>query len=346
MSSRLPTGPAATKAVKDFGIGTYDAPSDFDMHGEDDENMEPAGKTLPDGGGSLDPFGPERLLSYPESSTSQGKHASAMLPDDYDRPPSGENPDEDVIDNVLMSDAGYGSELPDDGDNPSARSDYYDPMSIGTAMSDLFADEDSGAYASSLPEPTSNETDLNDWLSALGNFWSGYTVEDQDVPYGFPSDVDPYNEGDFGGVVMANDKMARVQADSMDVGSLKSIQKRALDVKFVVELTGKFLKKHGKENITRRAVTAFLQEEGYGDRQYLASDIIRCLKHNRKIVVPDVLDVFPLAKTASVSSIGGLHQKLVTLEIENIRDPEVAGVFRRCAANLAHVMAYLERIDG
>jgi len=369
MPSTLPTDPAVTKAVKNFGLGPYDSQSDSDMHGEDDEEREPEGETLPQAGGPLDPFGPDRWLSYPEGpSTSQGKHASAILPGDEDRPPRGRKLVEDTKDDVVPSVAK--SELPSDEDNPPARADYYDPMHFGKESDEIWPDEDSGAYAGeedeseSLPGATHNDVTMKNWLDALGNAWSGYIQEDMNDPKGFPSqdfsenvDYQKTNDSTHGGRVLAGGDM-RTTYDSLEPtpGLIRALARTAprtaTDLKLVVELTKNFLKKHGKKDITRRAITAFLQDNDYGDRQYLASDIVRCLKHNHKIVIPDVLDTFPITKTASGkieianNGLTGVYNRLIDLEVEHLHIPETASILRRCAARLARVMVSLERIEN
>lgn len=350
MPSTLPTDSALTKAVKDFGLGTYDSPRDSELHGEDDEKREPEGESLPQEGGPLDPFGPDRWLSYPEGpATSQGKHASAELPGDEDRPPRRRKPAEDTKDDVVPSIAQ--SELPSEQDNPSARADYYDDMQIGKSSDNMWADEDTGAYVSneveSLPTPAENEMTMKNWLDAVGNAWSGYVVEDQNVPRGFPSEdfrenvnFPKTNDPGHGGRVLAGDDMRRTY-DSPRT-------RQATDLQLVEELTKKFLKDHGKTNITRRAVTSFLQNNDRGDRQYLASDIIRCLKLKHKISIPDVLDIFPVSKTASRQAnhagLATTYEDLINLEIKHLHEPEAASAFRRCAANLARVMADLRKV--
>jgi hypothetical protein len=359
----LPTDPAVTKSVKDWGMGAYDSQRDDEPHGEDCEEREPAGKTLPDDGGPLDPFGPERYISYPQSETSQGKHASGLLPGDENRPPSCHRSEEDVIDQVIPSVA-Y-AELPSDEDNPAARADYYDKMTIGESVEDIWPDEDTGAYASedeeSLPAPTRNEMTMKDWLGALGNAWSGFVIEDQNVPGGFPSedfsenaDFQKTNDSTHGGRVLASGNAMDYLVETYDAGT----PRHATDFKLVEDLTKQFIKKHGKKGITHRDILQFLQDNDRGDRQYLASDIARCLKHKHKIVIPDVLDVFPIAKTASSFTrstmaaftkhpkITRIYNKMIELEIENMHKPRAARMFRRCAANLAHVIANLEQIDG
>jgi len=90
---------------------------------------------------------------------------------------------------------------------------------------------------------------------------------------------------------------------------------------------------------------AYLQDIGMGHSQFLSSDIIRCLKHVHDVVIPDVLDTFPVKKEASekFSSVASsLRDEFVKLEIENVRDPEVSSIFRRCAASLTKIVIELE----
>jgi len=387
----LPTTDTTSKAVQDFGIGTYDSSLNGE-HGEDDEESTP--KALPDDGGPLDPFGPDRLLSYPQDADSQGKHASYItegelreranrarsdwflahpghtaadyndwfqhkyctwhqssgdLPGDLDRPPRSRRPADDTKNDVLPTAT---SKLPTDEDNPAARSDYYDRMQTGQidgrALSDIWPDEDSGAWATEktgdteLPGVTKNENSMDDFLGALGNFWSGFEVEDVSGPQGFPAtdfaeNVD-YDRSD-------NQDGGRLMASRLS-GMRNDMNRQATDLNLVGDLTSEFLKKNGKKGLTRRHVMAFLQDGGHP--QFLASDIIRCLKHRHKVVVADVLDQFPVAKEASVSfktAASMLRDKLIQLEVDNILIPEVASVFRRSAADLAHVVADLEKSE-
>ena len=98
--SALPTESALDKAVQEFGIGTYDFPMSGFNHGEDSEDppseMNPHGKALPDGGGSLDPFGPDRLLSYPATYSSV-QIGVGELPGDYDIAPTSPRLNDDTL---------------------------------------------------------------------------------------------------------------------------------------------------------------------------------------------------------------------------------------------------------
>lgn len=390
MAAALPTDDAVTKAVQDFGIGTYDSALDGE-HGEDDE--ESAKRALPDGGGPLDPFGPDRLLSYPEDADSQGKHASLLaccvlsklsaraglvdsdvqrvlgavdsafsrhleegraatgvLPGDADQPPCSPRPADDTKDDVLPT---ASSELPSDADNPAARSDYYDRMQTGQVdqsdLPDIWADEDTGAYASedvgetSLPGAPHNDFSMDDFLGALGNEWSGAVVEDLSGPAGFPTE-NFLEEADY-----MKRKLNDWTDDARIIATgecMNQTRRQATNVDLVVRLTSEFLKKNGKKDLTRRHVMAFLQDEG--QPQYLVSDVIRCLKHSHKVYMADVLDQFPVSREASSSfrtAAVGLRERFIQLEIENVRSPGVASCFRRSAADLAHVIADLERSE-
>jgi hypothetical protein len=352
MSSSLPYDTAVEKTVQQFGIGPYDSDEDGE-HGEDSNKREPKGKSLPDGGGgSIDL--PETMLSYPTSPTTfasvryddpfalwlvRASLGSAELPGDADVPPRGHKKDtvqqtvNDTVPTVSQS------KLPNDADNPSARSDYYDRMRQGLERapdpksSSLWADEDSGAYASeSLPTPGKNEVERDNSLGALGNAWSGRTVEDSSNEEGFPST--DYSENvdfdrsdlDGGGRVMA------------------SVQHRvSTSIALVQELTAAFIKKCGKKDLIRRHVMAFLKEAGKSS--YFASDVIRCLKLSHGVYVKDVLDEFPVVKTASGGpSIASTRDKLVDLEILHMSEVDTAKELRRCAAALSDVVAVTDRM--
>jgi hypothetical protein len=125
------------------------------------------------------------------------------------------------------------------------------------------------------------------------------------------------------------------------------MSRTATDLQLVGDLSKEFMKDFGKKDLVRRHVMAFLQDKGLP--QYLASDIIRCLKHRHSIVIADVLDQFPV-KTASqgspIHSFTKMRDHFIQKEIDHISQPEVASKFRRCAADLAHVIAGLERLEG
>ncbi len=224
MSAALPTESAVDNAVNTFGLGTYDSEGDEESSHGEDANEKSTRKTLPDGGGP-DVQNPDRLMSYPDEHpvlggiltgdqdflskeivTNDGRilsvgdyvieisnmirGASGMLPGDVDSDDGrGHNHGETIEDPVLTTSQ---SELPNDAENPVARSDYFDKTVVGQS-SDLWADDDSGVYAddhtseSELPGVLKNETTMDDFLGALGNAWSGYTTEDVSGPNGFPS---------------------------------------------------------------------------------------------------------------------------------------------------------------
>jgi len=347
MSSSLPFDTALEKTVQQLGIGPYDS-SEEDEHGEDSNKRE-RGKSLPDGGGST-VDSPEVMQSYPSTPSTfasvrfegeplLGSWRRADLPGDADRPPVGRKQVQDTINDTVPSVSQ--SKLPNDGGNPSARSDYYDRMKQGQVRapdpksSEIWADEDSGAYASeSLPTPGKNETEMDNSLGALGNSWSGRTVEDVSNPAGFPST--DYSENvdfdrsdlDGGGRVMASGH-----------------RKVSTNIALVQELTTAFIKKCGKKDLTRRHVMAFLREAGKS--QYFASDVIRCLKLSHNVHVKDVLDEFPVVKTASgLRSLSSTRDKVVDLEILHMAEPGTARELRRCAAALSDVVAFVERVSA
>ena len=361
MPSVLPTDDGGSKAVKDFGVGPYDALLDSGLHGEDDEEREPSGASLPDGGGSESPV-PDFYLSYPQEEALQGKHASGILPGDADRPARAPSPDSDVYDAVVPSSRADGdqtarAELPD-GRWPSARADYYDTTTTSEEKnsSDMWAPESTGAYVSNdpdgegstLPGPSDNTWTMDDFLGSLGNSWSGFVVEDQDVPRGFPSqDYEENsswprsNQDDDGGTILAHIVTSNAGADLGE-----TMTRTATNLELVGQLAKDFIKEYGKKNLVRRHVLAFLQDQ---DRpQYLASDVIRCLKHRHKVVIADVMDTFPVAKVASSGHVSftAMRDRFIRLEHENILNPEVSSGFRRCAAHLAHVLVGLERLGA
>lgn len=347
MASALPSEDHNPKSVKDFGIGPYDSTSDSDA-GTGVEDAEV--RSLP--AQPSDSTDIEYYIGYPTDSPVRG--ASAILPGDPDRPPRGSRP-QDVILNLLSppasDEADVGSSaLPGDDGNPSARTDYYDRMTMGgQPLSDIWADEDAGAYAleDSLPTAFHGEVTMDDFLGALGNSDSGYVVEDQAVPFGFPTDR-LTEESDFlyeeaddigdGGKLLPFGYGVSVRTMSGHI-------RNATNIELVGELTKEFLKEHGRKGIVRRSVLAFLQDRGMP--QFLASDIVRCLKHRHKITIPDVMDTFPVSREASGSgSLRSIRAELIGLEIEHMAEPEVASVFRRCAANVSKVIAALDRHGG
>lgn len=350
--SALPTDNALDKSVQEFGIGTYDFPQSQFEHGEDSEDppseMGPNGKALPDGGGSMDPFGPDRLLSYPAT------YSSGDLPGDYDSPPKGRKRTDETLDSVVHSVSQ--AKLPDDSDNPSAKSDYYDTMTMGSlkelskyilsaigdaeSVENIWADEDSGAWASekdqSLPGVNKNDVNSDNDLGALGNYWSGSILEDVTGPYGFPTEelsenADfPRSDQDDGGYVMA----------SGGIG----MNRQATNINLVMKLAQEFLKECGKKGLTRRHVLSFLQKAK--QHQYLASDIIRCLKLSHSIYIKDVLDEFPVAKTASIKthSLDTLTESVVDLSVLYRNTPEVFKELQACVSDIAQTAGVYARL--
>ncbi len=314
MPSKLPSaGNPYSKSVDNFGVGPYDFPEGSFEHGEDnDETGETRGKALPDGGGS-------------------------------------ENPPTELLYDITASQS-----LPTESDNPAAHTGFHDPMSqVGHGVEHLWPDEDAGVYASdeieSLPTEAENDVSFDNLLNAIGNAWSGYTVQDQNVPTGFPSDklfeTSEYLKGEPKWDV---NSQTLVSSDSrtMQGRPLPMIRKVALDIKLIGDLSAEFLKEFGKKDLTRRHVLAFLQDRGRP--QYMASEIIRCLKLRHSVVVMDVMDQFPMRK-ASVSdhaNIASIRNTIISMQVEQMHDPEVASSLGRCAANLAHVLAGLERLGS
>ena len=322
MASSLPTESALDKSVETFGLGTYDHPQYGFEHGEDSNNKK-SEKTLPDDGGSLDPFGPDRLLSYPQTV------ATTMVPGDVDRPTSHRSPPPDWVDSVVHSTSQ--TKLPD-GDEPTARSDYYNNMSVGQlvhSIDDYTAEHSGDTFASSveedsLPVPPSNYEKFDNNLQSLGNYWSGSVIQDQSVPAGFPSTEfeDPQ-------------RWQKTNASS------QKMKKVAVNINLVRDLSSEFLKKHGKKDLTRRHVMAFLQK--VGSHQFLVSDVIRCLKEDHGVQMNDTLDNFPVVKTASSSRLASIRSRLIDLEIEHMTDPHASDLYRRAAADISKVIAVLEK---
>jgi hypothetical protein len=271
------------------------------------------------------------------------------------------------------------SELPSDADNPAARTDYYDyqhPGHSGSTRKALFSDyiaptEDSGAYTgqgeknpeppekkksedSKLPGVMKNEETMEDWLGPLGNYWSGKEIEDVSGPYGFPAtdfnenlDFDRSDHQD-GGTQLPGADVTGDRVTMFASGRTSMTTRQATNIHQVIGLTKDFLKEVNpeKDHLTKRHVLAFLQ--GRNLPQYLSSDIIRCLKIQHDIHVKDVLDEFPVARKASVTmgtSVARAQRALMELEFQHIREPEVASVLRRCAANLTRALIDMERLE-
>lgn len=347
MPSSVPTESAIDKSMDPFGLGTYDYPeSSKDEMGENSNKKQP-GKSLPDAGGPLDPFGPDRLLSYPQSTSTASNRrrdrsevldlsehsSSAMLPGqnlDYE-----EGGSHELFLNPTRPMSVSHSNLPV-GNEPRAVADYYDRLST---TYDIFADHSGDTFASdssevteksssdSLPSLPENSSKVDNYLGALGNYWSGYNVQDQNVDAGFPSD----KYWDIGRYQQLNASEAKMN-------------KLATNVPVVRGLTKVFLKDFGKKDLTRRHVMAFLTKAS--QPQYLASDIIRCLALDHNIFVRDVLDEFPVrtASNDNISRLASIRGILVDLEADHIRDPSASLEFRYAAAEITKSIAALERL--
>ncbi len=102
MSSGLPTENAIDKAVKSWGIDTYDGQrDDSGDHGEDSEGHEPAGRSLPDDATkSPQTNSPEEWLSYPDEPESRTvtNLVSSVKPKRKGPLPNGVVPPEEDID--------------------------------------------------------------------------------------------------------------------------------------------------------------------------------------------------------------------------------------------------------
>jgi hypothetical protein len=347
MASSLPSESALDKTVETFGLGAYDLPQSGFEHGED-SNKKHKKKSLPDAGGPQDPFGPDRLLSYPttpttasdeggfnydltvsqEEKSSSGDVAESILPGDSGRPAPGRK-DTYIKGTQPMSVAQ--TKLPDGGEVP--RTSYYDKMyQYGFSDDRLWAVEDAGVYAGegsdSLPGSAEDNVLLDNTLGALGNYWSGYTIQDQNVPTGFPTEH-----------FLENTDYQKTNASEI------YMKKTATDVKLVPELSSEFLKKFGRKDLVRRHVMAFLTEKGCP--QYLASDIIRHVALHQNIFIKDVLDVFPVrsASNVNVDHLASVRAKLIDLEIQNIQDPIVSYEYRHAAAEISLAIAAIQKYE-
>jgi hypothetical protein len=315
MPAELPTEPAKKREVLDFGIGPYDRNID-QKQGEDEEEQDIKKTSIP---------------SPPESTYN-----------DYETP--------------YLSYAN--SKLPTDEKNPLARSDYYDPKT----GKDIFRPSTDDIWPSSsvetaknkdeseLPGVLKNDSTMDNYLQSLGNWWSGYIIEDLVSPMGFPSmdfnenvDYEKINDPGHGGHMTAsiNFDQFRVAAESLRGRRLLST-----NLELVGKLTSEFLKEFGKKDLTRRHVLAFLSKRNHP--QYLASDIIRCLAHREDIYIKDVMDEFPIKKEASFEPRNLLSQtrdKIIELEIKHLIDLDTASCLRRIAADLAHLIISVEKFE-
>lgn len=308
MPSNLPTEDARTKVVDKFDQFTYDFPEGKFEHGEDDDDREKPRRAVPDGGG-------------------------------------GDNPMPELLYDVTASQS-----LPSDSGNPAARSDYYDRLQTGRSLDDVWPDEDAGVYAqespSSLPGAPANDVSMDDFLGALGNAWSGYVIEDLWNPAGHPT-PDLREPPEHKVISGKNTKSLVTTSDkNMSDRPMSMLRRVATNIHEVGELASSFLKEYGKKDLTRRHVMAFLQDHGH--HAYLASDVIRCLKLRHKVTIADVLDQFPIRKAGmdEKAGISSVRDRIIQLQAEKLLDPEVAYALGRCAADLAHALAGLEKLEG
>lgn len=323
MPSSLPTEQNDEK-VDDFGIGTYDS-DNTPMPDTENAKRKHTKNSLPQNGGPFDPFGPDRLLSYPT-------HVStAMLPADLDYATGRSMPQKSHYDSVVHSEAN--SELPNEDDG-SHVTDYADPSRVSFSEDNLWSSDGGDSYASakseSLPHSTENSMKTENNLGALGNPYSGYIVQDQNVPQGFPSE--DYRE---------NSSFPKSHPGNMIASRI------ATNVELVRDLTKEFLKGRDKDSITKRDITAFLAKNGYFG--FMSSDVIRCLRLDHDLHVQDALDVFPVRKASqnfNLTRIAALRDFCVMNDMENISNPEVSADYRVAAACLSSALAVCERYLG
>lgn len=378
MSSSLPYDEAVDKAVQQFGIGPYDS-DDGHVKGEDLNNRESKGKSLPDGGGSMDPFGPDRLLSYPnpDGFTPVAGHYQQWLLQKEEELlttsggvnlfPYGPTPEFVALSRAIRGASGIlpgdadappsgrkqvwettpsvvhsvsQSELPSDSDNPSARSDYYDRMRQGLERA---------------PDPMADSL----WADEDSGAYAG---QQESLPT--PSKNETVMDDSLG--ALGNSWSGKVVEDvsgpngfpsedfaenvdysrsDLDGGGkvMTSGARVATNIALVSTLTEGLIKKYGKKGLTRRHVLAFLKDERKS--QHYASDIIRCLKLSYNVFVKDVMDEFPVSKMASSGAprLASIRDSLVDLEILHLDEPETAREVRRCAATLSDIIALVER---
>ncbi len=343
MPSGLPTESALTKTVQTFGLGAYDFPQ-YGLEAGEDSNKRKSERALPDAGGPQDPFGPDRLLSYPDTVLAatvrfndedgvsvdyESPVSTAELPGDYSRPPTSAKHPETIRDPIMSV---AESQLPSGG--KAVRTDYYDRMTTAFSVDNYWNSDDTSVYAGekhSLPGSEDNDAQISNGLNGIGNSWSNYIVEDQNVPYGHPSDT--FDQG------------RNYQKTN---ASERRMNKVAVNVPQVRDFVKGLLSQYGKKDLTRRHIMAFLAK--HNAPQYLASDVVRCLDIDHGIVVRDVLDEFPAkVKTASnprlsSTSLNQVRNTLIDLECRYLTDVEASDQYRFAAAELAHVLAVLDRM--
>jgi hypothetical protein len=325
MPSSLPTDTIDRK-VRDFGIGTYDS----SPGGESEYNPEgdpEAKKSLP--GVPCPKEEDDKIVGDAYAPTSDVRNiGSAELPGDFDIPPRGKKPVQDTVQAPIESVAV--AELPSDKDNPPARADYYDRTKVGDTM---------------LPGTAKNENSLDKFLGSLGNWWSGFELDDVAQPTSFPNMDRPSEEADK----YVNVPMGTASAKPRD----RAMMRQATNLDLVGTLTSDFLKKNGKKGLTRRHVMAFLREGGY--HQYLASDIVRCLQQRHDVHVADVLDQFPVATGKVASENAKLSTSLRVAALSRLVDIEssvaslatcdrdAAKALRGCSDDIMKLVAELVR---
>lgn len=248
------------------------------------------------------------------------------------------------------------SRVPSDDGNPSARSDYYDKMVMAE---------------SELPGVGKAEQTVPNDLSALGNSSSGYVVDDTSGPSGHPIsdvyEVPPRSASEGASMerrswekkmdeaMKITDEDSRKEAVASLYASMPGHPRSATDTSRVGDLAKAVVKAHGRKGLTRRHVTAVLDAEGAP--QFLASDVVRCLKLRHSVYMADSPTDFPVAdppakprKAAAPddlrASIASLREKIIGMEVTHLHRPEAASVLRRCAAAMSHVLVDLEKLEA
>lgn len=321
MPSQMPTTDTINRTVKDFGIGTYDSPvqSEYNDEGE----FETTGESLPI---KRDPRNDgDEIVGDSYCPTSEvTKTGAAELPGDFDRAPRRtKKPEDSTIQTPVESVAQ--SQLPNDKNNPPARSDYYDRTKIGDTM---------------LPGTPKNDQSLDMFLGALGNWFSGWTDSDVAQPLSFPTMDSPAEE---------TDKYTSVPMGTASVRKTRSftMKRQATNLDLVGTLASDFLKKNGKKGMTRRHVMAFLRDGGF--HQYLASDVVRCLEQRHGVYIADVLDQFPAStkKVASVDVKTAAARHLVEIgkgvALLSSSDPHASNVLKKCGDDIMRNVVELVR---
>lgn len=319
MPSQLPTTDTTNRMVKDFGIGTYDSPLQSEYNTEDEVEAK---KSLP---GVPDPKkeGDEIIGDSYAPTSDVKKLGAAGLPGDLDRDPrQKKRPEDSTIQTPIQSVAQ--AELPSDKDNAPAHSDYYDKTKIGETT---------------LPGTAKNEDTLDKFLGSLGNWWSGWEMDDLAQPVAFPGTDRPPEETDKYTNVPTGIASERKPRDY-------AMKRQATNLDLVGTLTSDFLKKNGKEGLTRRHVMAFLSEGGF--HQYLASDIVRCLQQRHNVHIADVLDQFPVSnkvassdlRTATISRLVDLRSRIASMATTN---QNASNSLKKCGDDIMQTVVELVR---